>query len=205
MVVAGLTGSIGMGKSTIAARFRDNGVAVFDADAEVHRLYAAEAVPLIESAFPGTTANSIVDRAALSRALLDNLQNLKRLEGIVHPLVQEGERIFLRTEEKAGSDLVVLEIPLLLETGRAHLVDALVVARATPDQQRERVMSRSGMTAAKFEALVARQMPDDEKVRRAHFVVDTSGSITATQAMVDAMIPLLRARPARAYRDHWAD
>ena len=152
MLVVGLTGSIGMGKSTVAARLRALGIAVCDADAEVHKLYEGAAVPAIEAAFPGTTAAGKVDRQKLAAALLAEPDKFKRLEAIVHPLVFEAERDFLRAEAAKGAAMAVIEVPLLLETGGEARVDAVIVVSAPPEAQRERVMQRPGMTLGKARA-----------------------------------------------------
>ncbi|MGD9827823.1 MAG: dephospho-CoA kinase [Hyphomicrobiaceae bacterium] len=206
MLIIGLTGSIGMGKSTAAARFRSHGIAVFDADAAVHRLYAGKAVPLIEAAFPGTT-NSVsktVDRPLLAAALIADPSGFKRLEAIVHPLVQAEQREFLQEQAAAGADMAVLEIPLLLETGGEARVDIVVVVSAPPDVQRQRVLARPGITEERLQSLLARQMPDAEKRAKAHFVVDTSGTIEASQAQIDTIIAKLRGRPGTALERHWS-
>jgi dephospho-CoA kinase len=181
MVVIGLTGSLAMGKSTVAQFFADAGVRVHDADAAVHRLYAGEAAAPLEAAFPGTT-----DR-----------QGVDRLESIVHPLVrQDGER-FLADAERAGAQVAVLDIPLLFETGSDRRVDVVVVVTAPFELQHSRAFRRPGMTEEKFQALLAKQMPDAEKRRRADFIVDTSGSFDSTRAQVHA---ILRAIPGLAIR-----
>jgi dephospho-CoA kinase len=204
MLVVGLTGSIGMGKSTVAARFRHLGIAVCDADAEVHKLYEGEAVPLIEAAFPGTTHAGKVDRQKLAAALLANPEAFKRLEAIVHPLVFAAERRFLQEEAAKGAAMAVLEIPLLLETGGERRVDVVVVCSAPADKQRERVLGRPGMTAEKLEQILGRQMPDAEKLARADFVVDTGGTIADTEAEVDRLVESLRGRTGTAYGRVWA-
>jgi dephospho-CoA kinase len=174
MFVLGLTGSIGMGKSTTARLFAEAGVPVYDADATVHALYRGEAAPLIEAAFPGTTENGVVDRNRLASEVVQHPSAMKRLESIVHPLVRAQEDWFLRDAEQSGAQLAVLDIPLLFETGGDKRVDAVLVVSAPPDIQRERILSREGMTEDRLDALLARQMPDAEKRRRADFVVDTS-------------------------------
>lgn len=184
MIVLGLTGSIGMGKTTTARLFAEEGVPVHDADAAVHALYEGEAVAAIEAAFPGTTANGKVDREKLSRCVVGDSAALKRLEAIVHPLVRKSEQRFLADAERRGAPVAVLDIPLLFETGGESRVDAVAVVSASADIQRERVMARSGMTAEKFEALLAKQMPDDEKRRRADFVVDSGHGIEPARAQV---------------------
>lgn len=204
MLVIGLTGGIGMGKSTAAARFRHNGIAVLDADAEVHRLYAGPAVPLIEAAFPGTTGPAGVDRARLAAAVLADPHGFKRVEAIIHPLVFDAERAFLQQEKQRGADMAVLEVPLLLETGGDKRVDVVIVVSADADIQRQRVMERPGMTADKLAQILSRQMPDAEKRRRADFVVDTSGTIAETEAQIDRIIGSLRGRAGTAYAQVWA-
>jgi dephospho-CoA kinase len=192
MLVVGLTGSIGMGKSTAAARFRARGIAVFDADAEVHGLYEGAAVSQIEQAFPGTCEAGRVDRQKLSQALASDPKGFERLEAIVHPLVRAAEKAFLKQRKSAGDAMAVLEIPLLFETGRDKDMDAVIVVSAAPDVQRRRVLERPGMTAAKLDRLLARQIPDAEKRRRADFVVDTNGTLAETQAQIDAIIARYR-------------
>jgi len=204
MLVIGLTGSIGMGKSTIAGRFRENGIAVCDADAEVHKLYAGQAVPLIEAAFPGTTRAGAVDRVLLSRALQSDPSGFKRLEAIVHPLVQQAERDFLHAEARRGAEMAVLEIPLLFETNGDARVDFVVVVSAPADIQRQRVLERPGMTVDKLEALLARQTPDDEKRARADFVIDTSRPLPESLAEVDQIVSVLRERSGTAFDQHWS-
>ena len=204
MLVIGLTGSIGMGKSTIAGQFRACGIAVCDADAEVHKLYAGAAVPLIESAFPGTTSDGHVVRPRLAEALMKDPSGFKRLEAIVHPLVQAAERTFLQAEAASGATAAILEIPLLFETGGDAKVDVVVVVSAPQHKQRERVMLRPGMTLEKLESLLGRQISDAEKRRRADFIVDTGGSIAQSQAQVDAIIRALFGRHARAFSLYWS-
>ena len=204
MIVVGLTGSIGMGKSTIAQRFRDLGVPVCDADAVVHQLYDGVAVAPIEAEFPGTTSAGKVDRVRLGQAVLGDPRGLKRLESIVHPLVQAEEREFLRKAFEHGAMMAVLEIPLLFETGGDARVDVTVVVSASAKVQRERVLQRPRMTAGKLDAILARQMPDAEKRRRADFVVDTGGSIEESYAQVDAIVAALRNRGGRAYQQFWS-
>ncbi|MDQ8698582.1 dephospho-CoA kinase [Hyphomicrobium sp. LHD-15] len=203
MLIIGLTGSIGMGKSTIANLLRARGLAVFDADQEVHRLYAGEAVPLIEAAFPGTTADGKVDRPRLAAVLGTDAAKFRTLERIVHPMVRDGEIQFLEGASRRGDRAAVLEIPLLLEAGLDAQVDVVVVVSAPADQQRARVLERPGMTEARLDALLARQMVDAEKRAKADFVVDTGGEFTDTIAQVDAILAELGKRPAHAYARHW--
>lgn len=203
MLLIGLTGSIGMGKSTIAKRFIERGVPVIDADQVVHDLYEGEAVAPIEDAFPGTTAQGRVDRAKLSQHLLADPAGFKRLEAIVHPLVHQAERRTLQEHADAGAELAVLELPLLFETGGDARVDVTVVASAPEDVQRERVLAREGMTAAKFEAIRARQLPEAEKRRRADFIVETHLTIPESYAQVDQIIDALRVRRGTAFKRLW--
>jgi dephospho-CoA kinase len=188
MIVLGLTGSIGMGKSTVGDFFAESGVPVYDADAAVHRLYAADAVPLIEVAFPGTVQNGTVDRARLGARVVGDPEALRRLEAIVHPLVRRAEAKFLAEAEAAGAPVAVLNIPLLFETGGDARCDAVVVVSAPAETQRTRVMGRPGMTEEKFTGLLGKQMPDAEKRRRADFVVDTSHDFDSTRAQVRAIL-----------------
>ena len=184
MIILGLTGSIGMGKSTTAAMFAAHGVPVNDADAVVHELYRGKAVPLVAEAFPGVVIDGVVDRNRLSTAVLGNPVALKRLEAIVHPLVREAEMAFLARHRSAGTPLVVLDIPLLFEVGAEGRVDRIAVVSAPADVQRARVLARSGMTAEKFEAILAKQVPDAEKRGRADFVIETGlGLEPARQAV----------------------
>lgn len=205
MLVVGLTGSIGMGKSTAAARFRARGIGVFDADAEVHRLYAGPLAAEIEKAFPGSLTDGVVDRAKLVEHLLAAPGRFEELEAIVHPRVHAAERKFLQDEQAHGAALAVLEIPLFLEAGRDEHVDAIVVVTASPDIQRQRVLARAGMTDAKFEAVVGRQLPEAEKRSRADFVVDTSGSVENCNSQIDVIITKLPALSATAYEQFWRD
>lgn len=206
MLIIGLTGSIGMGKSTVAKRFKANGIAVCDADAEVHKLYAAggAAVGPIEEAFPGVTGPDGVERPKLAAALLKDPSGFKRLEAIVHPLVYAAERDFLRDEAARGADMVVLEIPLLLEGDNAHRVDVVVVVSAPAHVQRQRVLERPGMTDEKFDQILARQLHDTIKRERADFVVDTGVSLEETLAEVDSVVTTLKGRTGTAFETHWA-
>ena len=203
MLIVGLTGSIGMGKSTLAAHLRARGIPVFDADAEVHRLYAAEAAPLIEQAFPGTTSGGEVDRKLLTVALAKDPDRFKRLEAIVHPLVRASERAFLHASKSAGQAIAVLEIPLLLETGGDRLVDVVMLASAGPELQRQRVLERPGMTREKLSLLLARQMSDAEKRRKADIVVDTGLELPQTLAKLDTVLDQLASRTGKAFERHW--
>lgn len=193
MLILGLTGSIGMGKSTTAAIFEAMGVPVYDADAEVHRLYArgGAAVEPVGAAFPGVVVDGAVDRAALGAAVLDDGEALKRLQAIVYPLMKNRGQFFEETQA-AGKDLVVLDIPLLFETGGEVNVDAVVVVSAPADQQRARVLARPGMTQAKFEQILAKQMPDAEKRQRADFVVETGFGLERAREQVASVIAAMR-------------
>jgi len=195
--VLGLTGSIGMGKSTTADMFRQAGVAVHDADATVHRLYEGEAVPLIEAAFPGTTQDGKVDRTRLAQHVLGDAAALKRLEALVHPLVRRAEEKFLAEAKSRGDKVVVLDIPLLYETGAEKRVDAVAVVSAGDEQQRARVLARPGMTVEKFEAILAKQVPDTEKRRRADFVVDSSQGLDVARTQVDEILRAVAKMPVR--------
>ena len=194
----GLTGSIGMGKSTTAALFRALGIPVHDADAAVHALYRGAAVAPVEAAFPGTTGPAGVDRTRLSAAVLNDPQALKRLEAIVHPLVRRAELDFLDEATAGGHRLVVLDIPLLFETRGQGRCDAVLVVTAPADVQRQRVLARDGMTEAKFDSILPRQMPDAEKRARAHFLVDTSRGLLAADRQVRSIVRALAGRPGRA-------
>ena len=184
MFILGLTGSIGMGKTTTAGLFAEEGVPVHDADAAVHRLYEGEAAPLIESAFPGSTRNGRVDRQKLGKLVLGNEVALKELEHLVHPLVQKEEVKFIADAKTRGAPVVVLDIPLLFETGGEGRVDAVVVVSAPPDMQRLRAFERPGMTEEKFKAILANQMPDPEKRARADFIVDTGHGVEHARGQV---------------------
>jgi len=197
MIVLGLTGSIGMGKSTVGDFFAESGVPVYDADAAVHRLYAGDAAPLIEAAFPGTTRDGAVDRARLAERVIADPAELKRLEAIIHPLVRRDEQAFVAEAEAAGAPVAVLNIPLLLETGGDRRCDAVVVVSAPAETQRARVMGRPGMTEEKFRGLLGKQMPDAEKRRRADFVVDTSGDFDSTRAQIRAILQKAAILPRR--------
>ncbi|MFT4078318.1 dephospho-CoA kinase [Rhodomicrobium sp.] len=203
MIVIGLTGSIGMGKSTVAAYLRGLGIPVLDADRVVHELYAGAAVPLIEAAFPGTTAGGVVDRPALGGRVLGSPEAMKRLEAIVHPLVRAAEWRFLRAEQDKGTPLAILEIPLLFETGAGDLFDAVIVVSASAEAQRERLLARTGMTVEKLEAIVAKQMPDAEKRARADYVVDTEVGHEDSRQQIDAILKDIVTRPPLAYQ-RWA-
>lgn len=204
MLIVGLTGSIGMGKSTAANRLRALGLTVIDADGLVHRLYEGEAAPQIEAAFPGTTRDGKVDRRLLSAALLADPASFGRLEAIVHPLVQAAERSALQAAAAQGEKIAVLEIPLLFETGGDRTVDVTIVVTTSAAEQRRRVLERPGMTPEKLDAILARQLPDAEKRRRADFVVDTSGSVAQTEAALDAIVARLAGRQGTAFATHWA-
>ncbi len=197
MFILGLTGSVGMGKSATARLFSEHGVPVHDADAVVHRLYEGEAVAAIEEAFPGATSDGKVDRAELASRVLNNPAALARLEGIVHPLVRAAEDRLIGEAKARGEEIVVLDIPLLFETGGDKRVDAAVVVTAPAEMQRARVLARPGMTLEKLETILARQMPDAEKRRRADFVVDTSKGFEAAREQVRAILESVAKMPPR--------
>jgi dephospho-CoA kinase len=189
--VLGLTGSIGMGKSTTAKMFAEAGVPVHDSDETVHRLYAGAASPFVEAAFPGTVIDGVVDRAKLSKAVLGDAEALKRLEAIIHPLVRADADAFLELHRASGAPLAVLDIPLLFETGGRKRVDKVVVVTATADAQRQRVLSRPGVTEEKLDAILSRQIPDAEKRRQADFVIDTGHGMEAARRDVRRIIDSL--------------
>jgi dephospho-CoA kinase len=197
MFILGLTGSLGMGKSTTAGFFAEAGIPVHDADAVVHRLYEGEAAAAIEAAFPGTTTAGKVDRAKLADRIVDDPDALRRLEAIVHPLVREAEARFLADARAQGAQVVVLDIPLLMETAGDQRVDAIVVVSAPSETQRQRVLARPGMTPEKLDALLARQMSDSEKRRHADFVVDTSRGLEAARAQVKEILRAIATMPKR--------
>jgi dephospho-CoA kinase len=188
MIVLGLTGSIGMGKSTTAKMFADAGVPVHDSDETVHRLYAGKAAPLVEAAFPGTTDAGVVDRAKLGTRVLGDAAALRRLEAIIHPLVRADADAFLSRQRAAGAPIAVLDIPLLFETGGRDRVDKIVVVTAPAEVQRARVLARAGMSEEKLAAILAKQVPDAEKRRQADFIVDTGQGFDAARAAVGAII-----------------
>ena len=206
MILIGLTGSIGMGKSTTAAMFREAGVPVYDADAAVHDLYdqGGAAVGPVGEAFPGVVKDGRVDREALRQAVLGNPEALKRLNAIVHPLVGRDRIGFFQQAEAQGADMVVLDIPLLFETGGHANVDAVVVASAPAEMQRERVLARPGMTPERLDAILAQQVTDAEKRARAHFVVDTSHGLEPARAQVVEIIAAMRDPENRPPRDRTA-
>ena len=203
MILIGLTGSIGMGKSTTAAMFRDAGVPVYDADAAVHDLYdqGGAAVDPVGAAFPGVVRDGKVDREALRQAVLGDPEALKRLNAIVHPLVGRDRVGFFAKAEADGADMVVLDIPLLFETGGHANVDAVVVASAPAHLQRERVLERPGMTPERLDAILAQQMADAEKRARAHFVVDTSRGLEPARQQVAGIIAAVRSPQFKSARD----
>lgn len=194
MIIVGLTGSIGMGKTTTARFFADEGIPVNDADAVVHDLYRTDAVEPVEREFPGSTKDGVVNRQELSRQLTLRPDGFKRLEAIVHPLVREREHQFIDRQKQAGAEIVVLDIPLLFESGRDDAMDTIVVVTSDPDIQRERVLARPAMTEDKFRLILSRQTPDREKRQKADFLVDTGNGMDAARTRVQAIIKSLRAR-----------
>jgi dephospho-CoA kinase len=188
MIVLGLTGSIGMGKSATAKMFAEAGVPVHDSDETVHRLYSGKAAPLVEAAFPGTTEAGVVDRVKLAGQVLADPALLKKLEAIIHPLVRADADAFLEKHRAAGAPLAVLDIPLLFETGGRNRVDKVVVVTASPEIQRERVLARPGMSEEKFLSILAKQVPDAEKRRQADFIIDTGNGFDAARKAVGAVI-----------------
>ena len=197
MLIIGLTGSIGMGKSTTLQMFAEEGVPVYDADAAVHAVYSSTAVPLVEAAFPGTTADGKVDRQKLSQRVLGNPEALKKLEQIVHPLLGAHRQKFLEDAEKAGAPIVLMDVPLLFETGGEKRIDAVIVVSAPAELQRQRVLARENMSQEKLDAILARQMPDAEKRKRADFVVDTSRGLEPVRAEVKDILAKVAKMPQR--------
>jgi dephospho-CoA kinase len=184
MIILGLTGSIGMGKSTTAKLFAEIGVPVYDADATVHKVYEGEAAPAIEAAFPGTTVNGKVDRAKLSARVVQDPAAIRQLEQIVHPMLRTYHQKFLDDAERSGAPVAVVDVPLLFETGGEKRVDAVVVVTTSPENQRERILARGTMTNEALDAILARQTPDAEKRKRADFVVDTSHGLDPVRARI---------------------
>jgi dephospho-CoA kinase len=197
MLILGLTGSIGMGKSTTAKLFTEAGVPVYDADATVHRIYEGEAAPAIEAAFPGTTVNGKVDRARLSERVMHDPAAIRRLEAIVHPMLRSHHQKFLEEAEKSGAPVAVMDIPLLYETGGETRVDAVVVVTTSPEVQRERILARENMTGEKLDAILARQLPDAEKRMRADFVVDTSHGLDPVRSRIRDILDQVVKMPRR--------
>jgi dephospho-CoA kinase len=197
MLVLGLTGSIGMGKSTTAKLFSEAGVPVYDADAAVHKLYEGEAAPAIEAAFPGTTVNGKVDREKLSAKVVHDAAAMKLLEQIVHPMLHAYRQAFLDQAERSGAEVAVVDVPLLFETGGEKSVDAVVVVSTTPDVQRGRILARGNMTDEKLDAILARQLPDAEKRKRADFVVDTSHGLDHVRTQIREILAEADKMPQR--------
>lgn len=191
MLVLGLTGSMASGKSTVASMFAELGVATWNADDAVHRLYAGRAAPLVESAFPGTVKGGVVDRPALAAQVASNREALRQLEAIVHPLVREDEMEFRARALREGRRILLLDIPLLFEGGSDKRVDAVIVVSTDEAIRKARAMKRPGMTEERYAGLLARQMPDEEKRLRAHFIIDTSGELDATRRQVRGLMRAL--------------
>ncbi|MGB8817851.1 MAG: dephospho-CoA kinase [Rhizobiaceae bacterium] len=205
MLLVGLTGSIGMGKSTTLGLFRDAGVPVHSADESVHKLYAGKAAQLIEAAFPGVVKAGAVDRDTLSKRVFGNPDALKRLEAIVHPLVREEEQAFVEQSKNSAAAFAVIDIPLLYETGGDARVDKVIVVTAPEAMQRARVLARPGMNEQKFAAILDRQMPDAEKRRRADFVIDTGSGLEVARATVKEITRQLKAMGSKADRNPKGD
>jgi dephospho-CoA kinase len=197
MRILGLTGSIGMGKSTTAKLFAEAGVPVYDADATVHKVYEGEAAPAIEAAFPGTTLGGKVDRARLSAKVVHDPAAIRQLEQIVHPMLRTHHQDFLENAERSGAPVAVVDIPLLFETGGDKRVDAVVVVTTSPQIQRERILARGSMTHEALDALLARQMSDAEKRKRADFVVDTSHGLDPVRARIRDILDQVAKMPRR--------
>ena len=197
MLILGLTGSIGMGKSTTAKLFAEAGVPVYDADAAVHQLYEGEAVAAIEAAFPGTTSEGKVDRAKLSARVVHDPAAMKQLEQIVHPMLASSRQRFFSDAEASGAAVAVVDVPLLFETGGEKRVDAVVVVTTSPENQRERVLARGTMDDARLDAILARQLSDAEKRKRADFVVDTSHGLDPVRAQIKDILAQVIKMPRR--------
>jgi dephospho-CoA kinase len=197
MLLLGLTGSIGMGKSTTAKLFEEAGVPVYDADATVHKVYEGEAAPAVEAAFPGSTVGGKVDRQKLSAMVVNNPDAMKRLEMIVHPMLRSHQQKFVSDAENAGTLVAVLDVPLLFETGGEKRVDAVVVVTTTPEIQQERILARENMTPDKLDAILARQLPDAEKRQRADFVVDTSHGLEPVRLRIREILDQVAKMPRR--------
>ena len=197
MIIVGLTGSIGMGKSTTAKLFAEAGVPVYDADATVHQLYEGEAAPAIEAAFPGTTADGKVDRQKLSARVVHDPAAMKQLEQIVHPMLGASRQKFFEDAERAGAPVTVVDVPLLYETGGEKRVDAVVVVTTSPENQRARIMARGTMTSEALDSILARQLPDAEKRKRADFVVDTSDGLDPVRAQIRDILQQVVKMPQR--------
>jgi dephospho-CoA kinase len=197
MIILGLTGSIGMGKSTTAKLFAEAGVPVYDADAAVHALYEGEAAPAIEAAFPGTTTDGKVNRNKLSERVVHDPKAMRRLEQIVHPMLGASRQKFLQDAERSGAPVAVVDVPLLFETGGEKRVDAVVVVTTTPEIQRERILARPNMTREKLDAILVRQMPDSEKRKRAHFIVDTSHGLDPVRLQIQDILSQAVKMPLR--------
>src|SRR5690242_17269234 len=197
MLVFGLTGSIGMGKSTTARLFSEAGVPVYDADATVHKIYEGEAAPAIEAAFPGTTVDGKVAREKLSAKVIHNPTAMKQLEQIVHPMLRAYHQAFLGEAERAGAQVAVCDVRLLFETGGEKRVDAVVVVSTSPEAQRERILARDNMTNEKLDAILARQLPDAEKRKRADFIVDTSHGLEPVRAAIRDILAEVVKMPQR--------
>ncbi len=202
MIILGLTGSIGMGKSTTLQMFADEHIPTYCADKTVHELYRGKAVPLVETAFPGVTVNGVLDRDRLSAAVMGKPEELKKLEGIIHPLVRQAELDFVSTTKARGAKLVVLDIPLLFETDGKQRVDLTLVVTAPTEIQRARVLARPGMTEQKLDAILARQIPDTAKRELADYIIDTSQDLTTVRQHVKTLIATLlkksKAKPSDA-------
>jgi dephospho-CoA kinase len=197
MRVLGLTGSIGMGKSTTAKLFAEAGVPVYDADATVHQIYEGEAAPAIEAAFPGTAVDGKVDREKLSAQVVHDPAAMKRLEQIVHPMLGAYHKKFLDDAERAGAPVAVVDVPLLFDTGGEKRVDAVVVVTTDLEQQRRRILARDNMTPEKLDAILARQLPDAEKRKRADFVVDTSHGLEPVRLRIREILDQAARMPRR--------
>lgn len=191
MIILGLTGSIGMGKSTTAQMFRDEKIPVHDADASVHELYSGAAAPLIEAVFPGTNINGTIDRKILGTYVIGKPEEMKKLENIVHPLVAAARDNFINQNHALGTKIVVMDIPLLFETGGEKYCDFVAVVTTTREEQKNRVLARLDMDEEKFEKILASQMPDADKREKADFLIDTSNGIDSARSQVQTILSKL--------------
>ena len=205
MIILGLTGSIAMGKSTVAEMFSNKGIPVISADKIVHDLYEGKAVPLIETAFPGSTHENKVDRQKLMQSLLKQNEGFEKLEAIIHPLVRQEEWRFIQQQKTTGSETIIIEIPLLFETGAEALMDAVILVSAPAEIQKQRALARPGMSEEKFTSLVEKQMPDATKRERADYIIETHTSLEETQTAVNSLIETVKKQIKPKAYQKWAE
>jgi len=205
MIILGLTGSIAMGKSTVAQMFSTKGIPVISADKIVHDLYNGKAAPLIETSFPGSTRGHKVDREKLMQSLLKQDQGFEKLEAIIHPLVRQEEWQFIQQHKTKGSEILIIEIPLLFETGAQDLMDAVILVSAPAEVQKQRALSRPNMSLEKFTSLVEKQMPDATKRTRADYIIETHTSLEETQTAVNSLIETIKKEIKPKAYQKWAE